>query len=121
VAPGLNPEVVQAAREHGLPFFPGVGTASEIETARFLGLTTLKVFPASLVGGVAFLRSVSATYPDVRFIPTGGIGPDNVRDYLAVSAVLAVGGSWLVKEDILRAHRFDEVTRLAAEAKARVS
>jgi 2-dehydro-3-deoxyphosphogluconate aldolase / (4S)-4-hydroxy-2-oxoglutarate aldolase len=116
VAPGTNPAVVEACRALGLPFFPGVATPSEIETARALGRTTLKLFPAAQVGGAGFLRAVSATYPDVRFLPTGGIGADTVADYLAVPSVLAVGGSWLVRPELLRAGRFDEVERLAREA-----
>jgi 2-dehydro-3-deoxyphosphogluconate aldolase / (4S)-4-hydroxy-2-oxoglutarate aldolase len=116
VAPGTNPAVVEACRALGLPFFPGVATPSEIETARALGRTTLKLFPAAQVGGVGFLRAVSATYPDVRFLPTGGIGADTAADYLAVPSVLAVGGSWLVRPELLRAGRFDEVERLAREA-----
>ena len=116
VAPGTNEDVVGACHELGLPFFPGVATPSEIERARQLGLRTLKVFPAEQLGGPAFLRAVTATYPDVRFLPTGGIGLDNLRDYLAVPSVLAVGGSWLVKPELLRDGRFDEVERLAREA-----
>jgi 2-dehydro-3-deoxyphosphogluconate aldolase / (4S)-4-hydroxy-2-oxoglutarate aldolase len=115
VAPGTSEEVVTACRELGLPFFPGVATPTEIEHARRLGLRTLKVFPAAQLGGPAFLRAVTATYPDVRFLPTGGIGPDNLREYLAVDSVLAVGGSWPVRPDLLRAGRFDEVERLARE------
>ena len=118
LAPGLNEEVVRACQEIGMPFFPGVATAGEIERARVLGLRTLKAFPAATVGGPAFLRAVSATYPDVRFIPTGGITRENLAEYLAVPSVLAVGGSWLVKEALLRDGRFDEVERLAREAVA---
>ncbi len=117
VAPGTNDDVVRACQELGLPFFPGVATPSEIERARGLGLSTLKVFPASTVGGPSFLRAVSATYPDIGFIPTGGIGPDNLGDYLAVPSVVACGGSWLVKGSLLDEGRFDEVERLAREAK----
>jgi 2-dehydro-3-deoxyphosphogluconate aldolase/(4S)-4-hydroxy-2-oxoglutarate aldolase len=116
VAPGTNAAVVEACRRLGLPFFPGVATPSEIETARALGRTTLKLFPAAQVGGTGFLRAVSATYPDVRFLPTGGIGPDDAADYLALPSVLAVGGSWLVRPELLRAGRFDEVERLARDA-----
>jgi 2-dehydro-3-deoxyphosphogluconate aldolase/(4S)-4-hydroxy-2-oxoglutarate aldolase len=115
VAPGLNEDVVSACLDLGLPFFPGVATPSEIERGRRLGLHTLKVFPAAQVGGPPFLRAVTATYPDVRFLPTGGIGPENLRDYLAVPSVLAVGGSWLVKPELLRDARFDEIERLARE------
>jgi 2-dehydro-3-deoxyphosphogluconate aldolase/(4S)-4-hydroxy-2-oxoglutarate aldolase len=116
VAPGTNPAVVAACGELGLPFFPGVATPSEIETARALGRTTLKLFPAAQAGGTGFIRAVSATYPDVRFLPTGGIGRDTADEYLALPAVLAVGGSWLVKPELLRAGRFDEVERLARDA-----
>jgi 2-dehydro-3-deoxyphosphogluconate aldolase/(4S)-4-hydroxy-2-oxoglutarate aldolase len=116
VAPGTNEDVIEACDGLGLPFFPGVATPSEIERARRLGRLTLKVFPAAQLGGSAFLRAVTATYPDVRFVPTGGIGPENLRDYLAVPSVLAVGGSWLVRPELLRNRRFDEVERLAREA-----
>jgi 2-dehydro-3-deoxyphosphogluconate aldolase/(4S)-4-hydroxy-2-oxoglutarate aldolase len=116
VAPGTNERVVAACRELGLPFFPGVATPSEIERARELGCRTLKVFPAATVGGVGFLRAVSATYPDVQFIPTGGIGLANLAEYLAVPSVLACGGSWLCEKGLLAGGRFDEVERLAREA-----
>jgi 2-dehydro-3-deoxyphosphogluconate aldolase / (4S)-4-hydroxy-2-oxoglutarate aldolase len=116
VAPGTNPAVVEACGELGLPFFPGVATASEIETARRLGRTTLKLFPAAQVGGTGFLRAVAAVYPDVRFLPTGGIDERSAAEYLALPTVLAVGGSWLVRPELLRAGRFDEVERLARNA-----
>ena len=116
VAPGTSPAVVEACRALGLPFFPGVATPTEIEAARALGRTTLKLFPAAQVGGPGFVRAVSATYPDVRFLPTGGIGPDTAAGYLSLPSVLAVGGSWLVRPELLRAGRFDEVERLARDA-----
>jgi len=116
VAPGTNPAVVAACAELGLPFFPGVATPSEIETARALGRTTLKLFPAAQAGGTGFIRAVSATYPDVRFLPTGGIGRDTAPEYLALPSVVAVGGSWLVRPELLRDRRFDEVERLARDA-----
>jgi 2-dehydro-3-deoxyphosphogluconate aldolase/(4S)-4-hydroxy-2-oxoglutarate aldolase len=116
VAPGTSEAVVTACSELGLPFFPGVATPTEIERARTLGLRTLKVFPAAQLGGPAFVRAVSATYPDVRWLPTGGIGPENVRDYLEVESVLAVGGSWPVRPELLRGGRFADVERLAREA-----
>ena len=117
VAPGTNDDVVRECQKLGLPFFPGVATPSEIEHARGLGLSTLKVFPASTLGGPDFLRAVSATYPDVGFIPTGGIGPDNLGEYLAVPSVIACGGSWLVKGALLEQGRFDEIERLARNAR----
>ncbi len=118
VAPGTSEEVVKVCDEIGLPFFPGVATASEIERARRLGRHVVKVFPAAQVGGPAFLRAVAATYPDVGFIPTGGVDAANLADYLAVPAVIACGGSWLVRQDLVRDGRFDEIERLAREALA---
>jgi 2-dehydro-3-deoxyphosphogluconate aldolase/(4S)-4-hydroxy-2-oxoglutarate aldolase len=116
VAPGTSERVVEACRELALPFFPGVATPSEIERARELGCHTLKVFPAATVGGVAFLRAVSAPFPDVRFIPTGGIDATNLAANLAVPSVLACGGSWLCDQALIREGRFDEIERLAREA-----
>jgi 2-dehydro-3-deoxyphosphogluconate aldolase / (4S)-4-hydroxy-2-oxoglutarate aldolase len=116
VAPGLSDEVVASCAELGLPFVPGVATPSEIDRSRALGVSVVKVFPARELGGVGFLRAVSAPYRDTRFLPTGGIGPGDLREYLALPSVLAVGGSWLVKPDLVRQRRFDEIERLAREA-----
>lgn len=113
VAPGLSEPVVAAAREYGLPFFPGVATPSEIDHASRLGCRVLKVFPVASLGGPAFLRSISAPYPDLRFIPTGGINGGNFGQYLEVPAVLACGGSWLCEQDLVAAGRFDEIRRRA--------
>lgn len=117
VAPGLNEAVLAHAREVGLPFFPGVATPTEMEHARALGHAVVKVFPAEQLGGPAFLRAVSAVYPDLGFIPTGGIGPANVADYLAVPAVVACGGGWLVKPELIREGRFEEIERLARDVR----
>ena len=118
VAPGLNEEVVVACADAGLPLFPGVATPSEIDRARRLGLTTLKVFPAGLLGGPEFLRAMSAPFRDVGFLPTGGVEEATLASYLAVPSVVACGGSWLVKRDLLKQGRFDEIERLAREAAA---
>jgi 2-dehydro-3-deoxyphosphogluconate aldolase/(4S)-4-hydroxy-2-oxoglutarate aldolase len=118
VAPGTSPTVIQACAEVGLPFFPGVATPSEIETARALGCRLLKVFPASTLGGPSFVRAVSAPYQDVRFLPTGGVNADNLGEFLAVPSVLACGGSWMVEPSLLRQGRFDEIEGLAREAVA---
>lgn len=112
VAPGTNERVVARCRELGLPFFPGVATPTEIERARELGVGTVKVFPVAQLGGPAFLRAVSATYPDVAFLPTGGVTAENLADYLAVPSVVACGGSWLVRPGL----SLDEIGRLAREA-----
>ncbi len=118
VAPGTSEPVVEACRELGLPFFPGVATPSEIEHARALGCHTLKVFPAGTLGGISFLRAVSAPYQDVQFIPTGGIDPSNLAAFLAVPSVVACGGSWLCDKALLAGGRFAEIERLAREAVA---
>lgn len=119
VAPGLSEQTVLAARELRLPFFPGIATPSEIERALQLGRRVVKVYPASLLGGPEFLRAVSAPYPGVRFIPTGGINPATLREYLDVPAVLACGGSWLFDRHALAAGRFDVVEQRAREAAER--
>jgi 2-dehydro-3-deoxyphosphogluconate aldolase/(4S)-4-hydroxy-2-oxoglutarate aldolase len=116
VAPGTNDRVVEAAQRTDVPFVPGVATPSEIERARALGCTVLKVFPAAVVGGPAFLRAVAPVYPDVRFVPTGGVNPDNLASYLEVPAVLACGGTWICERKLLDERRFDEIERRAREA-----
>jgi 2-dehydro-3-deoxyphosphogluconate aldolase/(4S)-4-hydroxy-2-oxoglutarate aldolase len=117
VAPGLNEEIVAACHDLGLPFFPGVATPSEIDRARHLGLSTVKVFPAAELGGPAFLRAVSAAFRDVGFLPTGGVDASTLCSYLAVPSVVACAGSWLVRRDLVADERFDEIERLAREAK----
>jgi 2-dehydro-3-deoxyphosphogluconate aldolase / (4S)-4-hydroxy-2-oxoglutarate aldolase len=118
VAPGTNPAVVERCRELRLPFFPGAATPSEIERARDLGARTVKLFPAAAIGGPAFVRAVSSVYPDMGFIPTGGIGPETVADYTRLSSVVACGGSWITAESLVRGRRFDRIGRLAKEAVA---
>jgi 2-dehydro-3-deoxyphosphogluconate aldolase/(4S)-4-hydroxy-2-oxoglutarate aldolase len=121
VAPGSNPDVIDAARRAGLPFAPGIATPTEVERARALGCRVLKLFPASLLGGPALLRALSAVYPDVAFIPTGGITPENLGSYLELPTVLACGGSWICDTALLRERRFDEVERRARDAVARAA
>ena len=121
VAPGSSEAVIRAARDAGIPFAPGVATPSEIERARALGCDVLKVFPASIVGGPAFLRAVSVVYPDVRFMPTGGVSAENLDAYLELPSVLACGGTWICEPALLREGRYDEVERRAREAAERAS
>lgn len=116
VAPGTNDTVVEAARSTGVPFVPGVATPSEIEHARALDCRVLKVFPASVVGGPAFLKAVAPVYPDVRFVPTGGVSPENLASYLELPSVLACGGTWICERRLLDEQRFDEIERRAREA-----
>lgn len=119
VAPGLDTAVVEAAQRLELPFFPGVATPSEIDRARGWGCDVVKVFPAAALGGPGFLRAISGPYPDMRFIPTGGISAENLADYLAVPSVLAAGGSWPVDPELLRAGQFHAITARAAAIQER--
>jgi 2-dehydro-3-deoxyphosphogluconate aldolase/(4S)-4-hydroxy-2-oxoglutarate aldolase len=116
VAPGTSDEVIAAAKDLDLPFVPGVATPSEIEHARSLGCRVQKVFPASVVGGTAFVQAVAPVYPDVRFVPTGGVNPGNLAAYLELSSVLACGGTWICERTLLEERRFDEIERRAREA-----
>jgi 2-dehydro-3-deoxyphosphogluconate aldolase/(4S)-4-hydroxy-2-oxoglutarate aldolase len=120
LAPGLNPDVVAEADRHGLPFFPGVATPSEIERATAHG-SVVKLFPAAQAGGPGFIKAVGAVYPEVSFIPTGGINPSNALDYANTRGVLAVGGSWLTPADLIRQRRYDEIERLARDARKLLS
>jgi 2-dehydro-3-deoxyphosphogluconate aldolase/(4S)-4-hydroxy-2-oxoglutarate aldolase len=116
VAPGTNASVVEAAARAGLAFIPGAATPTEIERARGLGCAAVKIFPASLLGGPAFLKAVAPVYPDVRFVPTGGIDSENLASYLALPSVLACAGTWICEPTLLRERRFDEIERRAREA-----
>ena len=116
VAPGTNDDVVEAAQRVGVPFVPGVATPSEIEHARSLGCTELKLFPASVLGGPAFVKAVAPVYPDVRFVPTGGVSPENLASYLELPAVLACGGTWICERGLLDEQHFDEIERRARQA-----
>src|SRR5664280_2633828 len=116
VSPGLSKAVVERCGEHGVAVLPGAVTATEIQAALELGLTTVKFFPAATSGGIAAITAVSAPFGDVRFVPTGGIGPGNVQDYLRLAAVLAVGGSWMVPRDLIASRDVAGITRLTAAA-----
>ena len=116
VTPGLSPKVVEFCLEREMPVTPGVATPTDIQTALELGLDILKFFPAEAFGGLSTLKALSAPFGAVRFIPTGGISADNLVDYLMFPKVLACGGSWMVKDTLIKNGRFDEITRLTREA-----
>jgi 2-dehydro-3-deoxyphosphogluconate aldolase/(4S)-4-hydroxy-2-oxoglutarate aldolase len=116
VSPGFSQKVVRAAKAANIPIFPGISTATEIQAALEEGLTVLKFFPAATSGGVGAVRALSAPFAMMKFIPTGGISASNLADYLKVPSVLAVGGSWMVAPDLIRAKDFGEVTRLTQES-----
>lgn len=120
VSPGLSRAVVERCAEHGVLALPGAVTATEVQAALELGLSTVKFFPAGTSGGAPAIAALAAPFAGVRFVPTGGVGRSNVAEYLAVDAVPAVGGSWMVPRDRIRAGDFAAVRRLTAEAVALV-
>jgi 2-dehydro-3-deoxyphosphogluconate aldolase/(4S)-4-hydroxy-2-oxoglutarate aldolase len=118
VAPGFNPKVVDYCLEHGIPVVPGICTPTEVEMGLDRGLELLKFFPAEAYGGIKTLKALSAPYSGVKFMPTGGIGTNNVLEYLALRQVVACGGSWMAETSLIANGQFDEITRLTREAVA---
>ena len=120
MTPGLNEEVIGAARERDLPIFAGVLTPTEIERARSLSLRHLKFFPAEAIGGARLLAAIMAAYQhtSIRIVPTGGLNPSVIPDYLSIPGVAAVGGSWFVRPDLVEAKDWAEIKRLTQEALA---
>lgn len=118
VSPGLHDDVVSVANELSVPVIPGVATATEAQAAWNLGLRILKFFPAGQAGGIGMIKALSAVFRDVVFMPTGGVSPKNLRDYLEVPSVLACGGSWLTPADAIEGNDYHRITELAAEAVA---
>jgi 2-dehydro-3-deoxyphosphogluconate aldolase/(4S)-4-hydroxy-2-oxoglutarate aldolase len=116
VSPGLNANTVLACRELAIPVIPGVNNPSAIELALELGLHALKFFPAEPSGGIRMIKALLGPYPQLRLMPTGGIAPANIRDYLAIPQVMACGGSWMVAEELLRSGNWAEVGRLTRAA-----
>jgi 2-dehydro-3-deoxyphosphogluconate aldolase/(4S)-4-hydroxy-2-oxoglutarate aldolase len=118
LSPGVDVAVVEYCVTNDICVLPGVATASEIQLCITLGVTTVKFFPAEALGGRRYIDAVGAPFPQVRFVPTGGVSPANLSDYLASPRVAACGGSWLAKSAVVAAGRFGEITRLAREAVA---
>jgi 2-dehydro-3-deoxyphosphogluconate aldolase / (4S)-4-hydroxy-2-oxoglutarate aldolase len=121
VSPGLSRAVVERCREHDVPVVAGAVTATEVQASLELGLDVMKFFPSATSGGTAAIKALAAPFPQVRFIPPGGVGPDNLADYLALPTVAAVGGSWMVPADLVRARAVDELRERAAAAVALVA
>ncbi len=97
VSPGLSASVANVCKAHGIPYLAGVATPTEIIAAKDLGLSVVKFFPAEVNGGIKALSAISAAFPDTYFVPTGGIGLNNAKDYYSKKFVLAIGGSWMLK------------------------
>ena len=116
VTPGFNPKVVDCCIEHDMPIIPGINSPTQVEMALEKGIEVVKFFPAEISGGLKMIKALSGPYGSVQYIPTGGIGPSNLKEYLTFPKVLACGGSWMVKSDLITQGKFDEITRLTREA-----
>lgn len=118
VAPGLNPSVVKTAQEDGLPFSPGIVTPSDIECAVELGCNVLKYFPAEPAGGLTYLKSMASPYAhlNLKYVPLGGLNQDNFKAYLEFPSILAVGGSWIAKRDVIQKNDWKTITENAHRA-----
>lgn len=120
VSPGFSKRVSRECSVLGVPLIPGVVTATEIQMAVEAGHSVVKFFPAAAAGGAAMVRALAAPFPHVRFIPTGGVDASSLPEYLRLSSVLAVGGTWLAPRELVAAGEFDEVTRRTVDALAAV-
>ena len=116
VSPGLNDKLVEYAQQQDVAIFPGCCTATEIMKALEHGLSILKYFPANIYGGIQGLKTIAAVFPTMRFMPTGGVNCENMEEYLSFERVIAVGGSWMVKDTLIRAGDFSAIERLTREA-----
>ncbi|MBD5473248.1 MAG: bifunctional 4-hydroxy-2-oxoglutarate aldolase/2-dehydro-3-deoxy-phosphogluconate aldolase [Lachnospiraceae bacterium] len=116
VSPGFDPEIVDYCLEKQIPVFPGCITPSEIAQAVKRGLRVVKFFPAEQFGGVAAIKALSAPYVGLKFMPTGGVSAANLKDYFGCKSIIACGGSWMVKGDLIASGKFDEIRQMTAEA-----
>ena len=115
VTPGFNPKIVQLCQDLGLPIIPGVNNPMAIEAALELGIDTVKFFPAEASGGVKMIKALLGPYAQLKIMPTGGIGLQNIQDYLAIPNVVACGGSWFVEKTLINAKNWSEINRLTQE------
>ena len=120
VSPGFNPKVVAYCTKKGIPITPGCANPSDIEQALEFGLQTVKFFPAEQAGGIEYIKAIAAPYPNVQFIPTGGINAGNIGKYLSFEKVIACGGSWMAGANLINAGEFDKITALSREAVLKV-
>lgn len=118
VSPALDAAVIDWCEEHSVPIVPGVATATEVNAAWQRGLRTLKLFPAEQLGGVVLLNALRGPFPQVQFIPTGGITPRNLGDYASQPNVVACGGSWIASREAISAGKFDQIAAAALQARA---
>lgn len=118
VSPGINPKVVDYCVKKNIPITPGTCNPTNVETALEFGLDVCKFFPAEQAGGLNYIKAIAAPYVGMKFMPTGGINAQNVREYLKYDRILACGGSWMVKGDLIKAGDFAKIKELTAEAAA---
>lgn len=116
VSPAFTAELAEAASDSGLPWIPGIATASEALTARSQGFNSLKIYPADLLGGPRFAKSLGDVFQDLSFMPSGGVTQENFLDYLSQPNVFAVSGSWIAPRELISKGEFSEITRRAKEA-----
>lgn len=116
VSPGFDDDLVRYCKEKNIPVFPGVVTPTEVMKALKYDLKVLKFFPAENYGGLATIKALSAPFNNIQFMPTGGINSKNIKDYLANNKIIACGGSWMVKKDLINEGKFDVIESLVKEA-----
>lgn len=116
VSPGFDEEIVDYCLEKGITVLPGCATPSEVAKAVKRELEVVKFFPAEQAGGLPMIKAMAAPYTMVKFMPTGGINPENVKDYLAFNKIFACGGSWMVKNTLVQNQEFDKICELSKEA-----
>ena len=116
VSPGFNPEITRYVLDKGVAMMPGTATPGEMEQAMSMGLDVVKFFPAEQNGGVAKLKALAGPYTNLRWMPTGGVNTKNLMDYLGFDRILACGGTWMVKKDLIEGEQWDEITRICKEA-----
>ena len=117
VSPGFDPEIVDYCLEKKIPVLPGCISPSEVAQAVKRGLTIVKFFPAEQAGGIAMIKAMAAPYVGLKFMPTGGINAGNLTEYLSCDKILCCGGSWMVKEDLVKAGNFGKIRGLSAETR----
>ncbi len=118
VSPGINPKIVDYCVKKNIPITPGTCNPSNVETALEFGLDVVKFFPAEPAGGLKYIKAIAAPYTGVSFMPTGGINAENVKEYLKYDRIIACGGSWMVKGDLIKSGNFEKIKELTAEAAA---
>ena len=116
VSPGLNPEVVKYCVSKNIPIVPGTANPSDVEAALSLGLDVVKFFPAEQAGGINYIKAIAAPYTKVRFMPTGGVNADNLKDYLDFNKIVACGGTWMCKKELVTSGQFDKIEELTRQA-----